>query len=152
LHSFFLTFLAFKSSAKEPVSVKQDWQKEWETLQVDARKEGHINITCSTPPVVRSALMTALRDKFGIDAEFVVARSSETAQKLAVERRAGLCTRDVIIAGSSALITDIKPSGFLDSLDPVIFLPEVLDPKSWFGGELPWVDKDHQQFAFISVI
>ncbi len=88
--------------------------------------------------------------KFGIQVETVGGiRGGEVAQKLSAENRAGLFIVDVLMAGSSTALVSLKPGGLLGELEPLLLLPEVTDPKMWFGGSLPFTDKDHKTFRMI---
>lgn len=122
---------------------------DWEQLLADAKKEGRVVIGSSAGPNVREAIKKPLKDKYGIEAEFVTARPLETYKRISAERRAGLYTMDVMLAGTGTIQKSFKPDGFLESLDSVIILPEVLDGKNWIKGEVHWVDKEHFQLAFL---
>ncbi len=67
-------------------------------------------------------------------------RSAEVTPKLVRERSAGLYLADVIGAGATSMILETKPTGILAPLEPMLVLPEVMDPKVWSGGQL-FIDK-----------
>ncbi len=76
----------------------------------------------------------------------MTARGSELIPKLVRERASGLFLGDIFIGGLNTIYGDAKPAGLLDPIEPTLMLPEVLDPKVWYGGELPIDDKGRYIF------
>lgn len=131
---------------------KQSWENEWDRVLADAKKDGGLFVySGGIGRTVVDVLTKSMSDKFGLRADFLSGRGQETLSRLASERRAGLYQADVYIAGTGSATGIAKPAGYLDPLGPALFIPEVLDAKSWFGSELPWVDKDRYVFAFLGV-
>ncbi len=94
-------------------------------------------------PKPRQALTQAFEEKYGINAEFsVFTRGTETIAKVNAEQKASLKLVDVFGGGNSTLIGNMKPQGLLSPVEPLLVLPEVLDPKAWRGGRLPYTDKE----------
>ncbi|MBI4334716.1 MAG: extracellular solute-binding protein [Chloroflexi bacterium] len=121
----------------------QPWQEEWERILAGARKEGKAVVYTGMGPEERAALTPAFKDKFGIDLEFVVGRGTEQVVKLATQRRAGLYLADVYIGGGTTHQDSLKPDGMLEPLNNMLLLPEVLEPRAWYGGQGPiFVDRD----------
>ncbi|MBI4333308.1 MAG: extracellular solute-binding protein [Chloroflexi bacterium] len=146
---------AGRSSAPAMASIPQSpakdaWQTEWAQVQESARKEGKVVIASQMVETARQALSQALKEKFGIEAEFITARPAEFAPKILAERRAGLYLEDMMLGGAMTGFSILKPVGALESLDPIIILPEALDPKAWYAGRLHWLDKEHNVLAFIA--
>ncbi len=102
----------------------------------------------SGSPAVRDELAPKLKERFGIQMEFVSAKGAQLTEKIDRERRAGLFLADIYIGGPTTLTNDFKPKGFLDPLDPALLLPEVTDTKLWVGGKLSYVDADHMVLGF----
>lgn len=116
------------------------WQAAWNRFLPEARKEGKVSIYSTAPGVIRNEVGPAFKDKYGITVEDLAGRGAEMATKLLAERRAGLYIADVYIGGSGTMVRQLKPAGVLAPLEPLLMLPEVLDPKAWFGGAIMWVD------------
>ncbi len=138
------------AGSKNPVAGAQGWQQEWDRVQQAARKEGSVVIPSNIGPTVRQALSQAMKDKYGVEIEFVTGRPAEFGPKILAERRAGLYLQDLMIGGAGTGLDTLKPAGVLDPLDPVIFLPEALDDNAWYAGKPPWIDKDHYILSFIA--
>lgn len=123
--------------------VKEAWEVEWEKVMEAAKKEGGLVLFTTAGAEVRSALVVAFKARYGLQLEAVGARGGEITQKIMSERRAGLYLGDVYVGGTTTPTTELKPVGALDPLEPALILPDVTDPKVWWEGKLPWVDRDH---------
>lgn len=140
-------------SAKEAAQAKGPWETKWEKILVGAKKEGIVSNYTLWRPEVRTALMQAFKDKYGIALEFTsFGRGAELLAKTQAEKRAGIYAADVFGAGATTLLASMKPVGVLGSVRPVLILPEVIEPKYWLGNEIAIVDKDETTFAMIGTV
>lgn len=127
------------------------WREDWEKTLAAARKEGRLSVhTGGTSASTRDTMVRVVREKFGIEMEFLSGRAAELAQKVLSERRAGLFLVDLNLRGPVTALNVLKPAGALERLEPVLILPEVLDPKVWLGDSLNWVDKEHYALYFLA--
>ena len=97
-------------------------------------------------PELRKALEGAMKQKFGIDIELVLGTSSKTNRRVAEEYQAGVRYFDVITSTWDNLEPNLLPMGAVEPLENYWILPEVKDPKQWFGGHI-WGDKA-KRFAY----
>ncbi len=105
--------------------------KAWDTLVAQAKKEGVVTLYALWKPATRIALTQAMRDKYGINLEFVpFSRGEDMTAKAAQEKLAGLNVADVFGAGAPSLMTVLKPAGLLGPMKPLLILSEVTDPKA----------------------
>ncbi len=126
------------------------WQEKWDQIVAGARQEGEVRIYSVLADESRKELSKGFTGKYGIKVEYVVGRGTELATKIFAERAAGLFLADGISAGSGSQIISIKPKGIQEKLDPLLILPEVLDTRLWYGGQLPYLDKDHVSIALVA--
>lgn len=127
------------------------WQAEWERTLAEAKKEGKVIVYTGVPPITRQELTGAFKKKYPeIDLEFVAGGGAELSQRIFAQRRAGLNMVDLYISGATTIITVLKPAKVLDPFEPMLILPQVSDPKVWWQGRLPFVDKDHTVFSFMA--
>ena len=75
----------------------------------------------------------------GIDLELNAARGAANINKIAEEQNAGVRSIDLHIGGTTSIITGLLAPNFLDPVMPSMMLPEVRDPKNWWGGHI-WAD------------
>lgn len=135
-----LLWITFGTSTR---ATSADWQAQWDKMVEEGKKEGSVMIYGRGEPEVRKKLSEVFTGKYGIKLEFLYfARGGEMTSKLKKERSAGLYLPDIIIHGSSTMTSRIKSAGILDSMDPVLFLPEVIDPKNW-RADYMFLDKAH---------
>jgi iron(III) transport system substrate-binding protein len=81
--------------------------------------------------------------------EPVVSRASTVIRKIVDEARAGIHYDDLHIGGSESIITGLLPENILEPIDGLMMLPEVRDPKQWWGGHI-YVDNT-KKFAYASL-
>lgn len=115
----------------------QDWEKQWNQLVTDAKKEGKVVIMAPPDPQVREAIPAAFKARYGITVDYLGGRSNETSARLRTERQAGVYTVDVALSGIQTMATIFYREKMLDSLKPVLIHPEVTDGSKWKKGK-PW--------------
>lgn len=123
--------------------VEASWQQQWEELVKEAQKEGRLSIYSGVEPDTSSAIKKGFGEKYNIDLDIVIAGSSQLNPKLFMERQVGLYIPDLYIEGPTSLIVEYKPRGIIQPLDKVIFRPDVLNEKDWWGDFGPYFDKGH---------
>ncbi len=147
---------ADESKAPAPTAAttvsKLAWEQQWDETVAAARKEGTIVILGSATEALRDVGMDKhLKQKFGLTTEWIGGSASELLPKLQAERNAKLYLEDIFLISLTTGLSALKPTGATEPLDKVIFLPEVLDPKAWYQGDLPWGDKEHYQLALLAM-
>ena len=130
-------------------SAKPAWQTDWDKTIELAKKEGKVVVSLTTSAELRAAIEKQFEKRFGIDVEPVVGRATSVIRKIIDESRAGVGYVDVHIGGSESVITGLLPEGILQAVEPAMMLPEVRDPRQWWGGHL-WVD-NAKKFAYTSM-
>ncbi len=134
------------AAAPSEQKAEKSWQNKWETVVKEAKKESKVVVYAgAVSPTLREAISKAVRSKFGVMIEFVAGRGAAIAQKLIVERRAGLYLADIVIMGADSALT-LKENGVFAPLAPSFILPEVTDPKSWPNSTIPYFDREHLLF------
>ncbi len=123
---------------------KAGWEQQWDELLAAARKEGTVTIyNTAWRPQASAALREAFTQKYGINLEFSpFARGAELFAKVQAEKTAGLAVADLFGAGGPTLISTMKPAGVFRPMEPLLILPEAIDPKAWSGNRVPYLDKD----------
>ncbi|MBI2986196.1 MAG: extracellular solute-binding protein [Deltaproteobacteria bacterium] len=115
------------------------WQTEWEQVKAKAKQEGKVVVNLPPSPEHRKQLEAVFRQKFGIEVESVLETGSKAVRRLADEYKAGVHYFDVAILTFDRISTDLLPVGAVQPLDPYWILPEVKEPKNWWGGHI-WTD------------
>lgn len=113
-------------------------QTEWERTLGAAKKEGSVVAGIPASSELRKAIGTRFKEKFGIAIELQLSRGAESVTRIITEVNAGVRNFDVLIAGGAAPLALVS-AGALEEFQPSMILPEVKDPKNWWGGHI-WED------------
>jgi len=111
---------------------------EWDKIVEAAKKEAKIVIAIPPSNTLRKELQIVLRQKFSIEAELIPASGPKNASRIAAEQKAGVSYFDAIICGTGTA-KGLTHDGMLEPMESFWLLPEVKDPKSWWGGHI-WED------------
>ncbi len=129
-------------------SSKLVWQEKWDKTVALAKDEGTVFCYASVSVSTRNLLSEAFKSKFGITLDSVGGTGGELAAKLTTETNAHIYNADAIIAGGPTVLGILKPAHSVGSVEPLLILPDVIDPKNWSGG-FPYLDKDKTAVAMI---
>ncbi len=135
LFSFVLAVAVEVRGQPAKTDVRQDWGK----LLDAARREGKVTVSIPATAEMRKQVEESFGRKFGIEVEVFTARGSAAVRRMADEFRAGVRHFDLHIGGSNSAVSGLLDEGVLDPVEPWLVLPEVKDPKYWWGGHM-WVD------------
>lgn len=124
--------------------------QKWDQTVAAARKEGKLVIYGELTPSARKILTSTMKQKFGIELEWVAGKSIEIAKRYLSERAAGLNLADVFHMGGGTGFNFMKGKGAFTSVEPYIILAEVKDPSAYINGKFPALDKDKQIVALNS--
>ena len=119
------------SRSAEPVA-------EWEKTLAAAKKEGIVVVGIPASSELRVAIGEKFKNKFGISIELLSARGPENALRIVTEHNAGVHYYDVLVSGGATPLSLVN-AGAADELAPYLILPEVKEPKYWWGGHI-WED------------
>lgn len=126
----------------ETPAVKAGWEQEWDVLTREAKKEQWLVIYSNSGGETRQALTRAVKDRFGINVDWLTAMPPALLAKVLAEHRAGITAVDIIISGSTAGYA-LKPYNIVEPLDKYLLLPEVINPANWNENKFPWWDSEH---------
>ena len=120
-------------------ALAQSKSSEWDKIVEAGRKEG--KVVASIPPSaeLRKLMQLSFPKRYGIGVELVPARGGSSIRKMVDEAKAGAQYFDLHIGGTESAITGLLPENVLEPLEPFFILPEVKDPKQWWGGHI-WAD------------
>ena len=142
--AFFCT-IALDGARAQPA-----WQDEWEKTLAAAKKEGKAVVGVPPSSELRKELESVFKARFGFELELFPATGPQIANRVVTEGKAGVRYFDTFIFGSCTGVPLIK-SGLFDQVEPYMILPEVKDPKNWWGGHV-WMDNVSGTRLFYSFI
>jgi iron(III) transport system substrate-binding protein len=112
---------------------------EWDKLVDAAKKEAKVTVSLPASAELKKQIEEQFKKRYGIEVETFTSRGSTGVRRMADEFKAGVRSFDLHIGGSSSIVSGMLDEGILDPIEPWLALPEVKDPKQWWGGHL-WVD------------
>jgi ABC-type Fe3+ transport system substrate-binding protein len=112
---------------------------EWDKILEAARKEGKVVVSIPPSRKLRRGMEVAFTRRYGIGVEFVSARSSASIQKIISEAKAGIQYVDLHVGGTESAVTGLLAEKALEPVEPYFVLPQVKEPKQWWGGHM-WMD------------
>jgi iron(III) transport system substrate-binding protein len=112
---------------------------EWDKVVEAARKEGKVTVSLPASAELKKQVEDHFKKRYGIEVETFTSRGSVGVRRMADEFKAGVRHFDLHLGGSSSIVSGMLDEGILDPIEPWLTLPEVRDPKQWWGGHL-WVD------------
>ncbi len=122
---------------------------DWDKIVEAAKKEGKVVVSIPSSADLRKGLETTFKQRYGIQVETVTGRGSASVRKIADEAKAGVHYFDLHLGGSQSIVTALLPEEILDPVADSFLLPEVKDPKNWWGGHI-WTD-NAKKFIYTSL-
>lgn len=119
------------------------WQMDWEKTVKAAEEEGALVIymTQAFEPVFRESF----QKKFPkIKVTTVSGRGPQLSQRVMSERRADKFAVDLYISGNISPLTVFHRAKILQPIQPLLVLPEVIDPKGWYEGKHHYDDPENR--------
>ena len=128
---------AFVVSPHAPAQSQKSAPKgEWEKTLEAAKKEGKVVVSLPASAELRKMTEETFPKRFGIEAELITSRGGAIVRRIADEWKAGVHYFDIHIGGSSSAVSGLLAEGVLDPIEPFLILPEVKEPKNWWGGHM----------------
>ncbi|MBI4330951.1 MAG: extracellular solute-binding protein [Chloroflexi bacterium] len=131
------------TQAATPVTA---WQEDWERTLAAARQEGKVAVFTQYPGEWRVAFAQEMSKRYGITLEAVVGVGTELSARVMREQANKVHYASVLYGGNRDFAKTYQPAGLLQSLEKVLILPEVTDPKVWWRGQLAWLDADTKTY------
>lgn len=115
-----------------------DATSEWNKIVEAAKKEGKVVVGGPPTSVLRQKFKETFQKRFGIELELLSAPGPQNASRAMSKFKADVQYFDVLHGGSGTLEPLMRENMLAPFMDFVI-LPEVKDPRQWWGGHM-WED------------
>ncbi len=112
---------------------------DWGKVVQAAKKEGKVVVSFPSSAALRKAAHAELTKRYGIELELIVGRGSKPIRRIVKENKAGLHYFDIHVGGVNSITRGLVRNKILEPVEPRFVLPEVKDPKQWWGGHM-WID------------
>ena len=113
-------------------------QEDWKQITEAAKKEGKVVVGGPPTGNLRQKFQETFEKRSSLNLELVSAPGPQNASRAAAESKAGVRYFDVLHAGSGTL-EPLMYDNLLAPFSDYMILPEVKDPRQWWGGHL-WED------------
>jgi len=145
-HGAKVAFIIFLASAVNGAEGRADWKTEWESTLQAAKKEGRVMFYASTR---YDGVIAEFQKRFpDIKMTSVIGRSSEHAQRIMAERRAGKRIADLYTGAVSVTYNILYKGKAFAPIRPQLILPEVIDESYWWKGKHKYLD-DESNYVFV---
>jgi ABC-type Fe3+ transport system substrate-binding protein len=134
--------------AQPVLALAAEWQTEWDKTVEAAKNEGTVVFATAANAELRRQLEPPLKRRFGIGLEYAGGRAAEQSAKIIQEGKAGVRSYDVFAFGGCGGMSLVHQD-VLEPVEPLLILPEVKDPRNWWGG-LIWADNLSSNKYFFS--
>ena len=121
---------------------REAWEIEWDELAAAAREEGELVMVGGGAVIAYRPLWKYFGDKFGVEIQSSGGSSRQIVDRVLAERSVGRYTIDLFIAGLGTSTERLIPNGALQPIEPLLFLPDVIDLSNWLGNRRIFVDPD----------
>ncbi len=112
---------------------------EWDKIVEAAKKEGKVVVSIPPSRKLRKSMEIAFSRRHGIRVEFALTRGRASIQRMISEAKAGAQYVDLHIGATESAVAGLLAEKALEPVEPYFVLPEIKDPKHWWGGHM-WVD------------
>jgi iron(III) transport system substrate-binding protein len=128
---------------------KPAWQVDWEKIVTAAKKEGEVRLW-GDQEITHPDIVAAFTKEYPfIKPVTVSGRVGELMPRIIAERRAGKYLADLYSGGlGGRSFFDFLKVGVLDSIKPLVILPDVVDGSKWLNGEHHYADSE-KRFVFM---
>lgn len=131
--------LSFAAFGPQPVTAASEWDR----VLAAANKEGQVVVAQGggAGTGLRKLMTEGFQRQFPrIEVDMTTAGGRSIAPRILMERRIGKFLWDIYTGGTTTALTYLVPAGVLDPIKPALILPEVKDPRKWFGGHIDFSD------------
>ena len=136
-----------------PTPGKAAWELDWDRTLAAAKKEGEVIVNVFR--VTDRESLQVFEDKYGIKVTAIIGAARSTYPRFVAERKAGIYSVDVWLAGGTTAITTAIPQGkvsgdpILGNTRAIMIRPDVLGDENWIGFfDDHWIDQDTKRILF----
>jgi iron(III) transport system substrate-binding protein len=123
----------------------------WDQVLAAARREGQVVLMSQGGADIPAALSEGFRQKYpdiALEQITTAAAGGELSAKLLQERAAGQYRVDVVVLGTTTMLTGLVAAGAADPIQPYLVGPNVTDPSKWRTGKIEFAD-DAETYSVI---
>lgn len=148
----FLIAILFSPAALRAGELRPGWEVKWERVLDEAKKAGEVVIYRTRGPFEK--LFEEFNKRYPwIKVTSVTGRGGDLSSRIMAERRAGKYLADMYLGSAGTPLDVFYPAKILETVQPFLILPEVVDKSRWFQRQHHYADPEHKYiFVFEGVV
>jgi ABC-type uncharacterized transport system YnjBCD substrate-binding protein len=140
-------------SANGVYAAGSEYGPEWDKTLALAKKEGSVVVALgsSTQRETRN-VWGVFEKKFGIKPIVSGGSGSQVTRRMLAERATGRTEVDLVGIGTASVLTELVPNKLVAPIEPLLFLPEVVDTSHWYEKQHWYADPEQKYLMMYTVI
>lgn len=139
-----------------PAQVAQapaDWGAEWNETLAKAKREGSVSVALGSSTLRETRPIWGIFEKkYGIKVIVSGGTGSGVTKRILAERAARRTEVDLVGIGTASVLTELVPNKLVAPIEPLLFLPEVLDNSVWYRGKRWYADPEQKYLIMYTLI
>jgi ABC-type glycerol-3-phosphate transport system substrate-binding protein len=132
--------------------VTMAWQSEWNDIVETAKREGSVVVVGPQGNETREALTVGFQKKYpAIKVEHSSTAGAQLPPKLLAEQKAERYNVDLLVQGTTTVITGLMPVKAVIPIEPYLVGPNSRDSSAWFNKRFSFADEAAQYNLVMSV-
>lgn len=130
-----------------------DWGAEWNETLTKAKKEGAVSVALGSSTLRETRPVWGIFEKkFGIRVVVSGGSGSGVTKRILAERAARRTEVDLVGIGTASVLTQLIPNKLVAPIEPLLFLPEVVDNSVWYQGKRWYADPEQKYLIMYTLI
>jgi iron(III) transport system substrate-binding protein len=123
--------------------------EEWDKTLALAKKEGSVSVALGSSTQRETRTVWGIFEKkFGIKVVVSGGAGNQVTRRMLAERASGRTEVDMVGLGTASVLTELIPNNLVVPVEPLLFLPEVTDASTWWGGK-HWYADPQQKYLLM---
>lgn len=140
-------------AAPQLAQASTDWGPEWNDTLAKAKKEGAITVALGSSTLRETRPVWGLFEKkYGIKVVVSGGTGSGVTKRILAERAARRTEVDLVGIGTASVLTELIPNKLVAPIEPLLFLPEVVDNSVWYQGKRWYADPEQKYLIMYTLI
>ena len=130
-----------------------EYGPEWDKTLALAKKEGSVVVALgsSTQRETRN-VWGMFEKKFGLKTVVSGGAGNQVTRRILAERATGRTEVDLVGIGTASVLTELIPNELVAPIEPLLFLPEVVDTTHWYEKQHWYADPQQKYLIMYTVI
>jgi iron(III) transport system substrate-binding protein len=148
-----LACLGIVAVSTVPAKAASKWGEEWDKTLELAKKEGSVSVALGSSTLRETRpIWDIFQKKFGIKVVVSGGSGSKVTRRILAERARKRTEVDLVGIGTASVLTQLVPNHLVVPVEPLLFLPEVLDNSVWWEGKRWYADPEQKYMIMYTLV